>query len=254
MTTTMTMSRPQVSDRVENELDHGRFLAREGAEKVWGWGTPAGQRRADRRIEMIARGARLTAGARVVEVGCGTGLFTERLTKLGVHVTAVELSPDLLELARGRGIDPSLVTFVHGRFEDVDLASTFDAVVGSSVLHHLEVASALAKARAVLRSGGAIAFAEPNMLNPQIAVQKNVPIVKRWAGDSPDETAFFRWQLKGMLEAAGFVEAHVTPFDWLHPTTPRPLLSVIGGVGRVLEHVPLVREFAGSLACRATAP
>src|SRR5687768_1468683 len=78
-----------VSDRVAHEIAHGQFLAREGAEKVWGWGTPAGKIRADRRIEMIAAGARLKPGMRVVEVGCGTALFTERLTKLGVHVTAV---------------------------------------------------------------------------------------------------------------------------------------------------------------------
>jgi len=243
-----------VSDRVEHELDHGRYLVREGAEKVWGWGTPAGRVRADRRTEMIARGARLKPGMRVVEVGCGTGLFTELLAKLGVHVTAVELSPDLLELARGRGIDAALVTYVQGRFEDVDLPNTFDAVVGSSVLHHLEVMPALQRARAVLRSGGAIAFAEPNMLNPQIAIQKNVPIVKRWAGDSPDETAFFRWRLKRMMQDAGFIDAEVTPFDWLHPSTPRPLIPLINGIGKAMERVPLVREFAGSVVCRATAP
>jgi len=243
-----------VSDRVAHEIAHGQYLAREGAEKVWGWGTPAGKLRADRRTDMIAQGARLKPGMRVVEVGCGTALFTERLTKLGVHVTAVDLSPDLLELARGRGIDPSLVTFVHGRFEEIDLPNDFDAVVGSSVLHHLEVAPALERAYKVIRSGGAIAFAEPNMLNPQIAVQKNVPIVKRWAGDSPDETAFFRWQLKRLMEAAGFTEAEVTPFDWLHPSTPRPLIPLIDRLGRGVERIPLVREFAGSVVCRATRP
>ncbi len=245
---------PKTADRVEHELDHGRFLAREGAEKVWGWGTLAGRIRADRRTEMIARGARLKPGMRVVEVGCGTGLFTELLTKIGVHVTAVELSPELLDLARARSIEPSLVTYVQGRFEEVDLPNTFDAVVGSSVLHHLEVMPALQRARAVLRSGGAIAFAEPNMLNPQIAVQKNVPIVKRWAGDSPDETAFFRWRLKRLMEEAGFIEAEVTPFDWLHPSTPRPLIPLINGLGKAVERVPLIREFAGSVVARATAP
>ncbi|MEO6436335.1 MAG: class I SAM-dependent methyltransferase [Tepidisphaeraceae bacterium] len=223
-------------------------------EKIWGWGTPAGRIRAERRVEMIARGANLQAGMRVVEIGCGTGLFTELLTRLGAHVTAVDLSPDLLNLARGRGLDPSTVTFVQGRFEECDLSGAFDAVVGSSVLHHLEVAPALCKARAVLRSGGTIAFAEPNMLNPQIALQKNVPLLKRWAGDSPDETAFFRCGLKRALEAAGFVDAHVTPFDWLHPATPRPLIALVSGIGAVIERVPLLREFAGSVVCRATAP
>jgi hypothetical protein len=41
-----------------------------------------------------------------------------------------------------------------------------------------------------LKSGGTIYFTEPNMLNPQIAIQKNVSWVKRKLGDSPDETAF----------------------------------------------------------------
>ena len=38
------------------------------------------------------------------------------------------------------------------------------------------------------------------MLNPQIAIQKNIPWVKRKLGDSPDETAFFRWPLRRLLE------------------------------------------------------
>ena len=251
----MTSPSATSSDRAEHEVAHGRYLAAHDVEKIWGWDTPAGRIRAQRRIDMIARGARLAPGTRVIEVGCGTGIFTEMLAKLGVHVTAIDISPELLEMARGRGIDPALARFVEGRFEDVDFgAERFDAVVGSSVLHHLDVMPALRKALSVLRPGGAIAFAEPNMLNPQIAIQKNVPIVKKWAGDSPDETAFFRWRLKKMLEEAGFVDAEVTPFDWLHPATPRPLIGLVGGLGRAVERIPLLREFAGSVVCRATAP
>jgi len=33
-------------------------------------------------------------------------------------------------------------------------------------------------------------FTEPNMMNPQVALIKNVPSLKSRAGDSPDETAF----------------------------------------------------------------
>jgi len=35
-------------------------------------------------------------------------------------------------------------------------------------------------------------FAEPDMLNPQITLQKNIPALKRRLGDTPDETAFSR--------------------------------------------------------------
>jgi SAM-dependent methyltransferase len=88
--------------------------------------------------------------------------------------------------------------------------------VGSSILHHLRPAVALEEVFRVLRPDGFIAFAEPNMLNPQIAIQKNIPVIKRWLGDSPEERAFFRWQATKLLENAGFDRIAVTPYDFLH--------------------------------------
>ena len=67
-----------------------------------------------------------------------------------------------------------------------------DSVVGSSVLHHLEVDAALKEIWRVLKPGGLVFFTEPNMMNPQIAVQENVPAIKERLGDSsPDETRSF---------------------------------------------------------------
>jgi hypothetical protein len=103
----------------------------------------------------------------------------------------------------------------------------------------------------VLKPGGAIYFTEPNMLNPQIAVQKNVPWVKRKLGDSPDETAFFRWPLWRLLEEAGYQDIRIEPFDFLHPKTPVAFVSRLDSLGRFLESVPVISEFAGSLYIRA---
>jgi 2-polyprenyl-3-methyl-5-hydroxy-6-metoxy-1,4-benzoquinol methylase len=247
------MSHP-TSARIEHELAHGRYLAEHNAEEIWGWTTPAGRQRADRRARMIIDAARLAPGMRVVEVGCGTALMTERLARSGAEITAVDVSADLLKLARARGLDAQRVHFVEGKFEECDLPGPYDAVIGSSVLHHLEVEPALRKARTLLRPGGAIGFAEPNMLNPQIAIQKNVPIIKRWSGDSPDETAFIRWPLARLLRQLGFVQITITPFDWLHPATPRLLIPLVNAMGLTLERIPALREFAGSLVCSARAP
>jgi hypothetical protein len=52
------------------------------------------------------------------------------------------------------------------------------------------------------------------MLNPQIAIQKNVSWVKRKLGDSPDETALFRWPLRRLLERTGFRDVRIDPFDF----------------------------------------
>ena len=87
----------------------------------------------------------------------------------------------------------------------------------------------------VLKPGGTIYFTEPNMLNPQIAIQKNIPWIKRKLGDSPDETAFFRWPLRRLLERTGYRDVRIDPFDFLHPKTPVALIDRLtrsGGFSR----------------------
>jgi SAM-dependent methyltransferase len=71
-------------------------------EDIWGWGTPARQLRAKRRAELILEGTRIGPSSNVVEIGCGTGLFTERFARSGTKIITVDLSPDLLALARQR--------------------------------------------------------------------------------------------------------------------------------------------------------
>jgi hypothetical protein len=89
------------------------------------------------------------------------------------------------------------------------------------------------------------------MLNPQIAIQKNVPTVKRRLGDSLDETAFFRWSLRRLLKKAGFRDIQITPFDFLHPQIPARFIPTAQAIGSFLEKVPLISEIAGSLYIRA---
>jgi SAM-dependent methyltransferase len=217
---------------------------------VWGWGTPAGRERAARRATLISRGAGLRPGLRVLEIGCGTGVFTEHFARTGAEILAVDISEALVARARTRGL-PASVRFLCRAFEECGLDGPFDAVVGSSVLHHLSVPGSLQKIYDLLAPGGVFSFAEPNMLNPQVFLQKNVPVLKRWAGDSPEETAFLRWRFRRMLRAIGFADVTVLPFDWLHSATPARLIEPIRRVGLALERTPGLREFAGSLYIRA---
>ncbi len=85
------------------------------------------------------------------------------------------------------------------------------------------------------------------MLNPQVALTKNVPWLKRRMGDSPDETAFFRWQIAEKIRSFGFDDVSVEPFDFMHPAIPPALLSAAGRFTLILERIPLIREIAGSL-------
>ena len=190
----------------------------------------------------------------MLELGCGTGMLTRHLVRTGARVTAVDISPDLLTLAeqslRGVPVDWLLADASNTGLE----AGQHDCVVGSSVLHHLDVRTSIAELFRVLKPGGRIRFTEPNMLNPQIAVQKNMPAIKRLLGDSPDETAFVRWRMARALRDQGFESVVLTPFDFLHPAIPGFALRVAEPLAAALEGVPLLREIAGSLMIEARKP
>ncbi len=243
-----------MSREFDNEREHGRKLAAHDPEHIWGWGTPAGKVRAARRAALIAQGAGLKPGIHALEIGCGTGLFTERFAGTGAFITAVDISADLLEVACSKDLDPGRVRFIEKPFEECEVDGPFDAVIGSSILHHLDLKRSFSRILDLLKPGGVACFAEPNMLNPQILIQKNIPWLKKALGDSPDETAFVRWTFAAFLEGKGFEDIGIRPFDWLHPHTPMGLIQGISRVGKALEEIPGVREFAGSLLIRCRRP
>ena len=236
--------------RLQHEIEHGRYLLAQGAGEIWNWESPAGRVRWRRRVQMLTD--HVGAGMTVLELGCGTALFTRELAKTNAQIVAIDISPDLLEVAQRECPAPNVSFEVENAYDLSYPDAAFDTVVGSSILHHLDIDKALAQIYRVLRPAGTIRFTEPNMLNPQIAIQKNVPAVKRWLGDSPDETAFVRWSLRRRLKDLGFREIQVTPFDFLHPKVPSQYLRAVQTIERLLERTPLVSEIAGSLFIRAT--
>lgn len=242
----------QETQRTLNEKSHGKWLLDHDPEQTWGWGTPAGKLRAQRRASLIAQGARLEKGMRVMEIGCGTGAFTERFLDFGVHITAVELSQDLISLALTRNLPKDRVHFLTSRFEDVASKDGFDAIIGSSVLHHLEIDRAFQNIFRLLKPGGLLSFAEPNLLNPQIFMERRFR--SYFPHISKDEIAFCRWPLEKKLRQIGFDQVKIVPFDWLHPAVPKPLIPVVKTAEWFLERCPLIHEFAGSLCIQACRP
>jgi len=238
-----------MQERIAREIQHGRFLAEHGPGEIWNWQSPAGKLRWARRVKMLSD--HLQPGMSVLELGCGAGYFTRELAQSGADIVAIDVSPELLEIARSNTSAPNVRYENQNAYELSYPDSAFDSIVGSSVLHHLEIEAALREIYRVLKPNGTIYFTEPNMMNPQIAVQKNVAWVKRKLGDSPDETAFFRWPLKRLLEQTGYRDVRVDPFDFLHPKTLVRLIDGVNALGRFLESVPVISEFAGSLHIRA---
>jgi ubiquinone/menaquinone biosynthesis C-methylase UbiE len=102
--------------------------------------------------------AGLTSGARVVDVGCGTGKLTVSLAERGLRVDAVDPGPEMVAIARRR-VGAAPVSFHVGRFEDVELPDgAFGAVFSATAFHWVDPAVGWSKAARVLRPGGILAL------------------------------------------------------------------------------------------------
>src|SRR5262249_20046038 len=105
----------------------------------------------------------LRPGMSLLDVGCGPGTITAELAARVApgQVTAVEISPEALEIARaelaGRGV--ANVAFVLADVHALDLpAGAFDVVHAHQVLQHVaDPVRALAEMRRVCRPGGLVA-------------------------------------------------------------------------------------------------
>jgi SAM-dependent methyltransferase len=243
-----------VTRRADHEREQGARLG-DNADRVWGWTGAVGMRRAARRVRLLLATAGIAHGTDALEVGCGTGLFLRATADAGAQVTGLDVSPDLLAIARQRTAGLQNVRLVSGDAEHLPFAdASFDAVYGSSVLHHVDLARTLSEVFRVLRPGGRVAFAEPNALNPHIAFTFHAGPLRSVFGLTRDERAFSRFRAAQALIDAGFVGASVVPFGFLHPATPSALIGAIEVTELFLERVSVIREIAGSLLLRAVRP
>ncbi|MDQ6839645.1 MAG: class I SAM-dependent methyltransferase [Actinomycetota bacterium] len=112
----------------------------------------------------------IPAGARVLELGCGTGWLTLLLAKHGLrHIVGMDFSAAQVERARHSATEQGLgdrVQFVVARSDDASNAAegAFDAVIMHAFLHHLstaEIEEALVSAVALLAPGGRLVLLEP---------------------------------------------------------------------------------------------
>jgi SAM-dependent methyltransferase len=93
----------------------------------------------------------------VLEIGCGFGAFARTLSRRASRVTALDLSPRMIEVARERSSDLPNLEFVLGDFLRAELpVESYDCIVTLATLHHLPMAVALSRIKSLLRPGGVL--------------------------------------------------------------------------------------------------
>lgn len=90
-----------------------------------------------------------------LDIGCGTGSLSRALALRTAHVVAVDLSPNMVSVARQRSSRYPNIEFLVGDFLSLEFPGRpFDCIATVAALHHMSWVPAVERAKELLRAGG----------------------------------------------------------------------------------------------------
>ncbi len=195
------------------------------------------------------------ARKRVLDYGCGGGRFAVELLGRGAeHVTGIDISTARVEEARALAESLGLsdrTYFLTADAHNTDLpAQSFDLVIGSDILHHLDIADAATELARLLKPGGTAVFIEPLVHHPLMRLARRMTPSARTSDEHPlteDD-----WTLLGQTfpsfhhSEREFLTVPLMPVNLVLPRTwQESLASKLAPIDdRLLERFPGLRKYA----------
>jgi SAM-dependent methyltransferase len=136
--------------------EHARFLGPAYLRNAFTKGT-------EQEVEFLVEALALTAGQRVLDVGCGPGRHALALARRGIHVHGVDASPEFVALGRAAAAEEGLpVTFAEVDVRALASAAEFDAAIclcqgGFGLLGGRDEVDVFGRIVAAVRPQGALA-------------------------------------------------------------------------------------------------
>ena len=159
----------------------------------------------DQHWQADERGFRPLAGKTALDVGCGAGLLAEPLARLGAKVTAIDVAPEVIAVARDHAAGQRLaIDYRHAAVEDLD--SRFDLVTAMEVIEHVADPQAfLVSLAARLAPGGLMILSTPNRTARSrllmITIAEGIGQIPK--GTHEHERFITPDEMKAMMAAAG---------------------------------------------------
>lgn len=188
-------------------------------------------------------------GESILELGAGSGVWTDHLASVlrGENpITAAVFNEDLYRSGIRKQLPNTTFRLTNDLLHDYPPES-FDYIVGTAILCHDLYSRNLNAIHRLLKPGGRFLFFEANYWNPQVFLKSAIPALGRWSGNAKCQIGLRKYKLLQIASHQGFTHVDVTPYDIIHPMTPRWLVGTLQALGWFLEHTPVIREACGTL-------
>lgn len=209
-------------------------------------------------------------GRRLLDFGCGEGQLTTIFAALGAEVMGVDVSPELIGIARRRAELDGVTGSVELRTGDIlemeGLEETFDGLACNAVLHHVPLDTVYPALLRMVKKDGLVVIREPiaysgglQRIRDRVPVAKDVSPEERQLGR--EEIRFLAAQLHDVEERHYYLTARLARLfrfraagGGVHPLTMK-IAFAFGLLDRVLLTLfPSLSRFAGVIVLRGRIP
>lgn len=150
---------------------------------------------------------------RILDAGCGTGIFSKELDKKGANLFSIDLSEEMLSIAR-KNCKGTKIVFERGSIDDLPYENNyFDKVISNLAIHSIEnPLPCLEEFGRVLKEGGVLVFSTNHPIYSSIKTVQNVKGVNQITLSNYFEKEKYYWSLYGSKTK---IPAHKFNFqDW----------------------------------------
>ena len=185
-------------------------------------------------FEYLAGWAGVGLGARVLEVGCGTGLASLQLARRGYRLTCLEPSPNMAHFASRKleSFDAEVLTMT---FEDYALTGEpFDLAVAANAFHLLDPQSRCDRLADMLGPGCVVAVISNTHPDPFAGFSRRVQtiyseVVPEWTEPHASGAEDVMRKVEAQLVASGrFDPVETQCFDWSLHLSRDEFLQLLG--------------------------
>lgn len=167
----------------------------------------------------------------ILELGCGTGLLTEKLHHAYPHsdITAVDIALGMIRECKDNHCARRRVNFLVGDAEDLRMDHHYDLIISSSCFQWLsDIRSTIRRLSERLTAGGIMAFSAPASGSLPELWESYYSVSGKQAGHRlPESTDYVRSVIKaGLILESAAVEKHTFLYD-----TPEQAIRTLNEIG-----------------------